>query len=242
MAFSERLGLSIGLLSVFCFFLCPLSAASADQYAYWTDGLKFGILDLNTGVASTCGPDANELFGLGMGPGGVLYGGDPSGNLYTVNPSNGVETLVGQTNVSIWNFGSTKATLYAADRSGYLYRINPTNAHAKLIGNMGFGPVSLSGMSTGSSSLYMASGTSTVSLYTVNVTTGRATLVGTEPDMFDALIAIGSKLFGQDASTFGYYSINKKTAKIKEIVPTTLTTALFGLVLVPVGGSTSCGT
>jgi hypothetical protein len=110
------------------------------------------VLDLNTGVFTESGDMGQRLSGLGVGPGGVLYGsGYPysSPNLYSINPTNGALTLVG-TNFSpgFYDLGSTTTGLFAmGNNDGKLYSINPSTGAGSLIGPTLLGNF----MSTGSS-------------------------------------------------------------------------------------------
>ncbi|MGB9390671.1 MAG: hypothetical protein WCB70_11910, partial [Xanthobacteraceae bacterium] len=155
---------------------------TTDALAYAVTGNDlFGVLDLNTGVFTELGDMGQRLVGLGVGPGGVLYGAAYSGggygaynspNLYTVNPTNGALTLVNNTfSAGFYDFGSTATGLYADGSDGNLYSINPNTGAATLVG-----PTLLENfMSTGSSTLYV---TGPNDLHSINTTTGAATLVG----------------------------------------------------------------
>src|SRR5262249_15418771 len=107
----------------------PFAPAYADAFAYATTGDdQFGVVDLNTGVFSEIGNMGVLLTGLGVGPGGVLYGGGhSSGTLYSVNPSTGALTTIGSGALTYWATGSTTSGLYAVDNSPNmnLYSINP---------------------------------------------------------------------------------------------------------------------
>jgi hypothetical protein len=102
----------------------------------------------------------------------ILWVGDSSGNLGTVDVATGTVNVIG-------NMGSTMTDI-AFDPSGnlygitfgQLYSINKTNAVSSLIGNLGISSNSLVFDSSGT--LYTANS----SLYTVNVLTGATTLVG----------------------------------------------------------------
>jgi hypothetical protein len=152
-------------------------SARADALVYGVTGDDlFGVLDLNTGVFTERGDMGQRLDGLGVGPGGVLYGsGYPynSPALYSVNPTNGALTLVGNNFSSgFYDLGSTTTGLFAMGNSdGNLYSINPNTGTGSLIGPTLLGNF----MSTGSSTLY---GSAQNTLYSINTTTGATTLVG----------------------------------------------------------------
>ena len=115
-------------------------SARADALVYGVTGDNlFGVLDLNTGVFTESGDMGQRISGLGVGPGGVLYGsGYPysSPNLYSINPTNGALTLVGNNFSSgFYDLGSTTTGLFAMGNSdGKLYSINPSTGAGSLIG------------------------------------------------------------------------------------------------------------
>ena len=122
----------------------------------------------------------------------ILWVGDSSGNLGTVDVATGTVNVIG-------NMGSTMTDI-AFDPSGNLYgitfnrlySINKTNAVSSLIGNLGISSNSLVFDSSGT--LYTANS----SLYTVNVLTGATTLVGNGGDPYNSsgdLAFIGGELF-----------------------------------------------
>jgi hypothetical protein len=170
----------------------------ANSLAYATTGNDyFGVVDLNTGVFTPSGNMGLRLTGLGVGPGGTLYGGaEGTGTLYSVNPLNGALTTIGTGAIDYWATGSTTSGLYAVDPSSNmnLYSINPTTGAATLIGPTGLSPnATVEGMSTGSGSLYF---TVNSSLYVLNTTTGAATLVGTSASgLFGPMVLEGGTLY-----------------------------------------------
>jgi hypothetical protein len=120
--------------------LLASGSARADALVYGVTGDNlFGVLDLNTGVFTERGDIGQRLSGLGVGPGGVLYGsGYPynSPNLYSVNPTNGALTLVSNNfSPGFYDLGSTNAGLFAmGNADGNLYSINPTTGTFSLVG------------------------------------------------------------------------------------------------------------
>jgi hypothetical protein len=157
------------------------SSARADSFAYEVTGIgtEFGIVDLNTGVFTPVGNMGQTLAGLGTA-GGVIYGVDYHGDtLYSVNTSTGALTTIGTGAVASGYsmFGSTTSGLYAAGFDGNLYTISPSTGAATPIGYIAIriGPI-VAEMSTGSSTLYVASDEF---LYSLSTTTAAATLIGT---------------------------------------------------------------
>jgi hypothetical protein len=120
---------------------------------------------------------------------GILYGTDAGGgNLYSLNPTTGADTLIG-------NLGITEApalagnatTLYAGTGGlvNNLYSVNPVGPVSTLVGNGGLGAAGYGSFDFDNSGvLYaavnLAGGTGTGSDYlvTVNTSTGAATVVG----------------------------------------------------------------
>jgi hypothetical protein len=163
------------------------SVAKADNIAYMGDnGGNFGTIDLNKGVFSLLGKTAigglpqftEPLSGMAEAN-GTLYGAsegtNDNGQLYTIDPANGTLTRVGTTLISYDDFGSTTTGLYAVDSSGVLYSINAATGKANSIGSIGITLGGFCGLSNNDSSLYFANGNN---LYTLNTTTGAATLIG----------------------------------------------------------------
>ena len=188
----------------------------ADDVGYEvTSSDQVGTIDLTTGQFSEVGNMGVQLSGLGVGPGGALYGGVEGGNtLYQVNPVTGSVSPVGSGSFNYLNFGSTTNGLYALDTSDNLYSINPTNGQSTLIGSTGLsGPVG--GLSTNSGTLYYE--TSNDFLYSLNLTTGSPTLIGSSG--FPNIGNIGGMVFENDTLYGGYNHI--VAYKVVTIDPTT---------------------
>ena len=148
-------GIAALISSLFLLSLLSIAGAQANPLAYATTGDdQFGIVDLSTGVFSEIGNMGVLLTGLGVGPGGVLYGGGhSSGTLYSVNPSTGALTTIGSGSLTYWATGSTTSGLFALDNSANmnLYSISPNTGAATLVGPTGLSPSAIvEGMSTGS--------------------------------------------------------------------------------------------
>lgn len=104
---------------------------------------------------------------------GTLY--TAAGGLYTVNPSNGADTLVGSLGngyVSGGDLAFVGGQLYLSDTNNQLLTVNTSTGAASVVGNMGvanmFGLASPDG-----TTLYGVAGTS---VYTIDPATGSATL------------------------------------------------------------------
>jgi hypothetical protein len=159
----------------------------ADTVAYALfDGNPLGTVDLNTGIYTPTTTAAIQALGLGAYNGG-LYA-DGSSNLIQINPATGVATAAPTPyNLNEAGFGSTTNGLFLmqAGAPTNLYSINPTTGAATLIGptgiTVGGGNGKLS-VSNDSGALYWAAESTTTSssssLYSINTSTGAATLIG----------------------------------------------------------------
>lgn len=193
---------------------------------------QFGSLDLAKGKFTQIGPDLPEgESGLVAGPAGTLLTLGYSGNLYSIQISSGVATLVGPTGLSdcsgpaspcgpfsAYNLGIVGTTIYANDFGNNLYTVDPTTAKATLIGNTGIPPA----------------------LENVGTVNPDGTL-----NVFDAtLFSVNGKLYEtSSSSTLDFttntsvptepaflYEINTTTGKATKIAPTSLNlTAAFNI-------------
>lgn len=186
--------------------------AAADNYAYEGEGDGgFGVMDLTTGVFTSCGSGGQVLSGLGVGKDHKLYAGKfTTTQFYSVNLTNGALTPVAQSNVTFWLTGSTTKNVYAVGTDGNLYTINITTGQGTVVGQTGV-PISFSswyGLSTNSRSLYL---TVDSSLYQINLKTGAATSIGTTGQSFGAEVVEGGTLFAGAKSPIANYSLNTQT-------------------------------
>jgi hypothetical protein len=176
----------------------PAAAASQGilAYAKLSDG-SLGRLDLGTGAFTQFG-SAVQLVGLGEVAGTLFADTAGSGTLYTVNRTNGTLTAVGSATIGFQVFGSTTNGLFALDNGMNLYSVDPASGAATLIGPTGLNPPDHNGLSSGSGTLYYTQqfGTSTPTVYTLNLSTGAATLVGSIPAVFGPVV-IGGTLYAE---------------------------------------------
>jgi hypothetical protein len=175
--------------------------ANASPFAYEsTSSDQWGTIDLGSGAFTQLGTSAGQLSGLGE-VGGNIYGGvSGSSTLYRVNPTDGALTSIGSDlGISYFDTGSTTSGLFSISflNPSDLYQINPLTGTATDVGPLGITIQTagvLTGMSTNSSTLYIATGTD---LYSVNTSTGQATLIGpTDGPQFGALVMLGGTLYG----------------------------------------------
>ena len=184
-------------------------SARADVLAYAATGTGFfGVVDLSTGDFTESSNMGLRLSGLGVGPGGGLYGGDYRGDtLYSINPANGVLTAVGNSSISYFDTGSTTSGLFAVGTDGNLYSINTGTAAATLIGPTGLSESASSiGMSSGSATLYYAINSA---LYTLNTSTGAATLIGSaSAGSFTSAVVEGGVIYAGSYNPLAVYTLD----------------------------------
>ena len=177
----------------------PAAAASQGilAYAQLSDD-SLGRLDLGTGAFTQFGSAGVQLVGLGEVAGTLYADTTASGTLYTVNRANGTLTAVGSANIGFQVFGSTTNGLFALDGGMNLYSVDPASGAATLIGPTGLNPPDHNGLSSGSGTLYYTQqfGTSTPTVYTLNLSTGAATLAGSMPAVFGPVV-IGGTLYAE---------------------------------------------
>ena len=196
----------------------------------------FGTVTLTTGSYTQSGSTGTLLSGLSVSPQGNLYGGAFEGTtLYQVNPANGALTSVGTSGISYWLTGSTTSGVYALDQSLNLYSVNVATAATTLIGSTGITlpPSSWSGVSTGSSTFYLTTGSigSPAILYSINTTTGVGTEIGsTGVPNIGAMVFENGTLYagsGQNAP-FNIYTLNIATGAAT-LVTSTSSGSFWGL-------------
>ena len=115
-------------------FAASLMAAHADPMAYMgTDTKEFGIIDLTTGAFTSLGTTGSQILaGMAVADGdlfGTAYH-TASGALYSINPTTGALTSIGNSSVDIDDFGSTTSGLYAIGVDGDLYSLNSSTGAA----------------------------------------------------------------------------------------------------------------
>ena len=179
----------------------------AGNIAYIVTGnATFGSVDLDTGIYTSIGSQAQQLAGLGVSGGnlyGVLYGGN---TLYQVDPATAALTTIGNALVNFQDFGSTTSGLYAIGADTNLYSINASNAAPTLVGATGLSIAGVTlGLSTNSSTLYYTNGTN---LYTLSTTTGAATLVGATGVRIGGMVFEGGSLWGGVESPLSFDTLN----------------------------------
>jgi hypothetical protein len=193
------------------------TSAKADPMAFMgTVNGSFGTIDLDTGAFTLLGNSGVTLAGMAV-ENATLYGSSyhtSTGVLYTINPANGSVSVVGTSTLDIDDFGSTTTGLYALGTNGNLYSINPTTGAPTLIGATGFGTSvpfgSWRSLSTNSSMLYFANGTT---LYTINTTTAVVSRIGPTggPEEGALLFEDGNLYGGENEPGYAVDTLNVST-------------------------------
>jgi hypothetical protein len=158
-----------------------------------------------------------------------------TGNLYTVSTANAALTLVG--NTGAFGFGeiefSPSGTLYgfSTGSAPTLYKINPSTAAATAIGALGLPFVFEGGLAFSPSGIaYGTNGGSSgaAQLFTINLTTGSATVVGTmsggSHDVNGLAYRSDGELIGLDRVSNALVVIDPSTAAVTALaaVPSTV--------------------
>lgn len=223
---------SVGLATAAGLLCAAASTANADDYAYfisgsfssptapWSGG-AYGTIDLNTGVTQEltsftppCCHGTPGFNGLGVAN-GQLYSTTPATatqssllvRATSPNTTQASNVIVGPTDHTVEDFGSTTTGLYGIGQSGNLFSFSTTTGLGTIIGNTGLNfsqPNFYSGISSNGSTLYA---TFDSTLYSINTTTGAATQIGTTAGNnaltfeFGALVYEDGKLFGSGFDT-----------------------------------------
>jgi hypothetical protein len=193
---SLRLAPALALLA------CTPSLAQQSPSAYVINSIgAFGTLDLTTGAFQLISNTGTAISGMGQINGQLYAGGWRTNVLYVINPATGALTPVGAGSISGYeDFGSTTAGLFGIDTALNVYSVNPSTGATTLLGNAGLNPSGLAsaGLSTGSSTLYLSLswGFGSPPLYTVDTTTGLATLVGPMSSGVGAFVFQNGILYG----------------------------------------------
>ena len=112
---NQLLKFALSMLAVSVLLLVAAPSLRANNLAYMgTGGGDFGIINLDTGSFSLRGNSGQALAGMAV-LNGTLYGSSvhTTGTLYSVNPANGVLTVIGPSALVYDDFGSTINGLYA---------------------------------------------------------------------------------------------------------------------------------
>jgi len=176
--------------------LGPNTAPSYISAGTWADGVWYVSpysapllysVDPTSGVMTLIGGSGTAYNGIAYDDNsGTMYGAS-SYNLYSIDITTGAQTMIGtwgssylMIDIAIDNDGVCYGHDIVTDS---IYKIDLTNAAATLVGSTGLSANYLQGMEYDKETdiLYLAAYTSFPALYSVNVDTGQATLVGNFP-------------------------------------------------------------
>ncbi len=178
------------------------TCAFADPLAWDVTGQnQFGSLDLNNGTFTGVSTLPFMAAGLGVDGGSVYTAVSGGMGLYSVNQSNGSLSLVGNSSISYYAFGSTANGLYMLDTTGSLWNINASTGAATRIGSTLIDVIANAplGLSAGATNLYVAAGNggTGANIYSVNTATAASTLIGTTATTaFGALVQVDGSIYG----------------------------------------------
>jgi hypothetical protein len=185
---------------------------------------------------------ALALGTAGPAPADVIGIDTDSGNLYRVSTSNAALTLIGNTAVTFWGDiqFAPNGTLYGftVGVGPLLYRINPTTAASTPVGSTGLALVFEGGLAfSPGGTAYGANsgGPDNDQLFTINLTTGAATLLGTlsgSHDLNGLAYRSDGKLVGLDRVINSLLLIDPATLAVSTLAP-------LGPTVGAVGGMTS---
>jgi hypothetical protein len=228
------------MLTIFLLVMAGLARAqSLTAYAELGND-DFGTISLTTAAFTETGDMGQLLSALGVGPGGLLYGGVYGNDtLYQVDPTSGTLTSVGTSGIDYYLFGSTTTGVYGLDSDFNLYSVNTTTAATTFIGSTGLSRSGTYGMSTGSNTLYFTVGNPSV-LYSVNTSTGATTEIGsTGVDEIGAMVFENGTLYaGSNGSPLALYTLDTSTGAGTLVADTNASSDFWGLApaVFPVAG------
>jgi hypothetical protein len=204
-------------------------AANAGSVVYVAgSGNEFGTLNLTTGAFTDIGtlnlPANDNIFGMGFGSDGKLYGLDatlPTANLYQINTSNADTTLIGPTNpaesaIDATADASGKMYALSQDTNAIFYTMTPgtTGTTTTVVGPTGISSTGLMAVNSSGSQIFTGaydSMTGTTDLYSINPTTGVATLIGDTGFYIINGLFVNGTLYGFDDVTNAIVTINTST-------------------------------
>ena len=165
---------------------------------------------MTTGAFTSIGtlnlPSGDQIFGMGFGPDGNLYGVDNESDaqLYRINPTNATITdlgTIGMSAIDATTDASGKMYLLSQDTNAIFYTLNPPSTATNVVGPTGISTEGLVAVNAAGTQLFtsVVTGGSTYDLASVNLTTGVATDIGNTGFVpFNGLF-VGSTLYGFDA-------------------------------------------
>ncbi len=188
----------------------PRTAVASSTVYVTGSGNEFGTLNLTTGAFTSIGtlnlPSGDQIFGMGFGPDGNLYGVDNESDaqLFRINPTNATVTdlgAIGMSAIDATTDASGKMYLLSQDANAIFYTLNPPLTTTNVVGPTGISTEGLVAVNAAGTQLFtsVVTGGGTYDLASVNLTTGVATEIGNTGFVpFNGLF-VGSTLYGFDA-------------------------------------------
>jgi hypothetical protein len=190
--------------------------AGATFYAVSFDNGAFGTIDPFTGIFNQIGSAlSGQAHDLTVASNGTVYAVVGT-NLDTIDKVTGVATIIGAVPTGLQSLAfRSDGTLFGASYTD-LFTVNPSTANATDLGALGLGAgVNADNIRFGGSTLYVMSAETNSRLFTLNQTTGAATLVGAS-GVDD--ISLGAFLGG---TFYGTNQLGGVTDHIVSVVPAT---------------------
>jgi hypothetical protein len=200
--------------------------AEADTVIYVAGSSnQFGKLDLTKDVYTNIGtltlPSSTvNIFGMGFGADGKLYGLDsqqPGAHLWQINTTTAVTTdlgSVGQSAIDATADASGKMYALSQDTNAVFYTLNPPTTSPTVVGSSGITGTGLLAVNASGTQIFTGAldpVTGTTDLYSVNPTTGVATLVGDTGFFIINGLFVNGTLYGFDDNTNAIVTINTTT-------------------------------
>lgn len=188
---------------------------------------NFSLLDLTTGARTLIGNNGSSYAGLAFGPGGVLYGTTNGSNglstLARVDPLTGRNSIIGGVGYGLTTLASlSDGRLFGVDTGNRLLAIDATTGAGTILGATGLPPLTAfaNSLASDGTRLFYTQGTFTgvSSLYTLDVASGAARLVGSTGansivgSVFSSTTPTDGALFGFSTSG-SYYRIDSTSGR-----------------------------
>jgi hypothetical protein len=203
-------------------------AAQADSIIYVAGSSnQFGKLDLTTDVYTNIGtmtlPSGDNIFGMGFGADGRLYGLDsqvPDAHLWQINTSTAATTDLGSIGVSaIDATANANGVMYGLNQdpsNSTFFTLSPPSTTPTFVGPTGIvGTGLVAVMGSGAGAMIFAGATDTITgktdLYRIDPATGAATLIGGTGFFVINGLFVNGTLYGFDDNTNAIVTINTST-------------------------------
>jgi hypothetical protein len=202
----------------------PRVALAASTVYVAGQGNEFGTLSLTTGAFTSIGtlnlPTGEQIFGMGFGSDGKLYGLDselPDAHLFLIDTSTANVTdlgAIGQSAIGAGADASGKFYAFTQDPNVRFYTLSPPSNSTSVVGPIGIGSAGLAAVNAAGTQLFTSVSSSSApgyDLYNIHVTTAAATLVGNIGfEVINGLFVSGT-LYGFDFGSDAIVTIDTAT-------------------------------